>query len=70
MRMAVVGHVEWVEFALVESVPALGEIVQAADTWEDPAGGCAVSAVQLSRLSGEFFFFSVLGVYDVGRRSK
>ena len=31
MRFAVVGHVEWVEFAKVERVPEPGEIVQASD---------------------------------------
>ena len=29
MRVAVVGHVEWIEFARVERVPAPGEIVHA-----------------------------------------
>jgi ribokinase len=29
MRVAVVGHVEWIEFAQVERVPEPGEIVHA-----------------------------------------
>ncbi len=52
MRVAVVGHVEWVEFARVEAVPRPGEIVHAFETWEEPAGGGAVAAVQLCRLAG------------------
>jgi ribokinase len=32
MRIAVVGHVEWVEFARVEAVPRPGEIVHALET--------------------------------------
>ena len=39
MRVAVVGHVEWVEFARVERVPVAGEIVHALDAWEEPGGG-------------------------------
>ena len=39
VRVAVVGHVEWVEFLRVDAVPRPGEIVQAAERWEEPAGG-------------------------------
>ena len=39
MRVAVVGHVEWIEFARVERMPAAGEIVHASDAWEEPGGG-------------------------------
>ena len=46
MRVAVVGHVEWIEFARVERVPKAGEIVHASETWEAAAGGGAVAAVQ------------------------
>jgi len=34
MKVAVVGHVEWVEFARVASVPLPGEISHALETWE------------------------------------
>ena len=50
--MAVVGHVEWVQFARVEHVPLAGEVVHASDPFEEPAGGGAVAAVQLARLAG------------------
>ncbi len=70
MRVAVVGHVEWVEFARVERVPSPGEIVHVLDAWEQPAGGGAVAAVQLARLAGECLFLTALGDDPRGRRAK
>jgi len=70
MKLAVVGHVEWVEFARVEHVPAAGEIVHAFETWEEPAGGGAVAAVQLANLAGSCLFFTALADDDLGRRSR
>ncbi|HKT43370.1 MAG TPA: PfkB family carbohydrate kinase [Gaiellaceae bacterium] len=70
MRVAVVGHVEWVVFARVERVPQPGEIVSATEVWEEPAGGGAVAAVQLANLNGAVDFFTSLGDDDLGRRSK
>jgi ribokinase len=70
MRVAVVGHVEWVEFARVEAVPRPGEIVHAFETWEEPAGGGAVAAVQLCRLAGSCLLFTGLGADELGRRAR
>jgi ribokinase len=70
VRVAVVGHVEWVEFARVEAVPRPGEIVHALETWEEPAGGGAVAAVQLARLAGSCLLFTALGSDELGRRSR
>jgi ribokinase len=70
MRVAVVGHVEWIEFARVEAVPKPGEIVQALEEWEEPGGGGAVAAVQLARLAGECLFLTALGDDELGRRAK
>jgi len=70
MRVAVVGHVEWVEFAYVEAVPRPGEIVHAFETWEEPAGGGAVAAAQLARLAGSCALFTALGADELGRRSR
>jgi ribokinase len=70
MRVAVVGHVEWVEFARVEAVPRPGEIVYALDRWEEPAGGGAVAAVQLARLAGGCVLYTALGSDELGRRSR
>ena len=70
MRVAVVGHVEWAEFARVQRVPDPGEIAQALGLWEEPAGGGAVAAVQLARLAGECVFLTALGDDDLGHRAK
>jgi ribokinase len=69
MRVAVVGHVEWVEFLRVPQVPESGSIVTAQEVWAEPAGGGAVAAVQLARLAGEALFLTALGDDEVGRRS-
>jgi ribokinase len=70
MRVAVVGHVEWIELALVERVPRPGDIVHVLEAWELPAGGGAVAAVQLARLAGECVFITALGDDDLGHRAK
>jgi ribokinase len=70
MRVAVVGHVEWVEFARVDRLPRAGEIVHATEVWEEPGGGGAVAAVQLARLAGSCLFLTALGDDELGRRSK
>jgi ribokinase len=68
-RVAVIGHVEWVQFARVEHVPCAGEVVHAGDPFEEPAGGGAVAAVQLARLAGESLLFTALGDDEHGDRS-
>ncbi len=68
-RVAVIGHVEWVEFGRVERAPQAGQVVHARDAFEEPAGGGAVAAVQLARLAGSCILFTVLGEDDRGRRA-
>ncbi|MGD0198502.1 MAG: PfkB family carbohydrate kinase [Solirubrobacteraceae bacterium] len=70
MRVAVVGHVEWVEFATVEQVPRTGQIVEASETWGEPAGGGGVAAVQLARLARGASFFTALGDDELGSSSR
>jgi ribokinase len=70
VNVAVVGHVEWVEFVRVESVPRPGEIVHALETWEEAAGGGAVAAVQLANLNGSAHLFTALGEDELGRRAR
>jgi ribokinase len=70
VRVAVVGHVEWVEFAQVEHMPRAGEIVHSQETWEEAAGGGAVAAVQLAKLAGSTTLFTALGGDDLGRRAR
>src|SRR5436305_237466 len=70
MKLAVVGHVEWVEFARVDEVPSAGAIVHTRESWEEAAGGGAVAAVQLVNLAGSCLFFTALGDDDLGGRAK
>jgi ribokinase len=69
VKVAVVGHVEWVEFLRVARVPEAGSIVTAREVWAEPAGGGAVAAVQLARLAGECLFLTALGDDELGHRS-
>jgi len=62
--VGVVGHVELVEFAVVERVPVSGEIVHARETFAEPAGGGAVAAVQLRKLAGAARLLTALGNDD------
>ena len=68
MRVAVVGHVEWVEFVRVPRVPEAGSIVQASEVWAEPGGAGAVAAVQLARLAGDALFLTALGDDELGHR--
>jgi ribokinase len=68
-RVAVVGHVEWLDFARVERLPVAGEIVTASDAFELAAGGGAVAAVQLRKLAGAALFLTAVGNDERGRRA-
>ena len=67
MRCAVVGHVEWVEFARVPRWPESGAIIHATDVWSEPAGGGAVVARQLALLAGRCELFTAFGRDAAGR---
>lgn len=69
MRVAAVGHVEWIELARVERMPAAGEIVHASDAFTTAGGGGAVTAVQLARLAGGATFFTALGDDELGHHA-
>src|SRR4026209_2139676 len=69
LRLAVVGHVEWAEFLRVPHLPTAGEITHVTDRWEAPAGGGAVTAVQLARLAGHATLIPALGADDLGHRA-
>ena len=69
MRVGVVGHVDWIDFVVLDRVPAPGEIVQARETWGEAAGGGGMAAVRLARLAGEATFFTALGDDEFGRRA-
>jgi ribokinase len=70
VRVAVVGHVELVEFAVVERVPAPGEIVPALEpAFTEPGGGGAVASVQLRKLAGESLLLTSVGDDPLGERA-
>jgi ribokinase len=69
VQVAVVGHVEWIEFVPVEHVPHAGEIVHASGSWEQAGGGGAVAAVQLAQLAETTHFFTTLGADALGRKA-
>ena len=68
-RVAVVGHVEWADFAVVERLPHPGEIIHASHYWAEAAGGGAVAAVQMLKLAGAATFFTALSQDELGRAS-
>jgi ribokinase len=68
--MGVVGHVECVTFLSVERLPGVGEILHARGSFEHAAGGGAVVAVQLARLTGRRVpFFTALGRDRAGEQA-
>jgi len=69
-RVGVVGHVEWMEFAVVPRWPAAGEIVHASQWFQEAGGGGAVAVVQMRKLAGHASFFTVLGDDAVGERTR
>lgn len=69
MKVGVVGHVEWVEFARVEAMPRPGGIVHAWETWAQAGGGGAVAALQLVRLGVDTSLYTALGDDELGRRA-
>ncbi len=69
VRAGVVGHVEWIQFAVVPRLPAAGEILHVREAFELAAGGGAVAAVQLARLAGGARFLTAVGDDAHGQRS-
>ena len=70
LRVAVVGHVEWVEFMAVDRLPAAGQIVHARALAALPAGGGAVAAAQLAKLAGTCLFLTALGKDALGQQAR
>jgi ribokinase len=69
-RVAVVGHVEWVDFVVVPRLPLPGEILHPPEFWDEAAGGGAVAAVQMTKLTGDALFVTGLAEDELGRRTK
>jgi ribokinase len=68
-RVAVVGHVEWVDFAVTPRLPHPGEIMHVPEFWAEAAGGGAVAVVQMVKLTGGALFVTALAGDDLGRRT-
>ena len=60
-RVAVVGHVEWVEFVRMRAYPARGAVTHAVDAFIHAGGGAVVAAAVLAELGAEVDFFCALG---------
>jgi ribokinase len=69
-RVAVVGHVEWVDFAVVSRLPYPGEILHVPEFWAEAAGGGAVAVVQMAKLTGSALFLTALAGDELGRRTE
>lgn len=61
MRLAVVGHIEWVDFIPVPRLPHPGEVIHAEGAFARAAGGGGVVAAVLADLGAEVDFFTALG---------
>jgi ribokinase len=66
-RVAVVGHVEFVEFLPVPRFPRPGEVINAGDGFLRAGGGGSVAATVLAGLDADVDFFCALGRDDDGR---
>jgi ribokinase len=69
-RVAVVGHVEWVDFLTLPRFPPRGQVIHAAAGSERAGGGGAVAAVVLADLGAEVDFFCALGDDANGRAAQ
>ena len=70
LKLAVVGHVEWVTFLTVDRYPQGGLITHGDVYQEQPAGGGAVTAVQIAKLTNSsVHLFTSLGKDSEGEKS-
>tara|TARA_B100000700_G_C15003313_1_gene837341 strand:- start:752 stop:1603 length:852 start_codon:yes stop_codon:yes gene_type:complete len=70
LKLAVVGHVEWVRFLLVDDLPKEGLISHSNKYIDQPAGGGALAAVQMRTLiNSPVHFFTSLGKDETGEKS-
>ncbi len=70
LKLAVVGHVEWVNFLALDKLPQAGIIGHANNSFEAPAGGGAVIAVKMAEiLKQPVHFITALGNDELGEKS-
>lgn len=60
-RVAVIGHVEWVDFLPVPRFPPRGQVIHAEGGSARAGGGGAVAALAMAELGAEVDFFCALG---------
>jgi len=60
-RVAVVGHVEWVDFLQVPGFPRRGQVTTAGGGFLRAGGGGAVAALALTEFGAEVDFYTALG---------
>ena len=65
-RVAVVGHVEWVQFLRVDHLPVPGEIQRAQRESTHAGGGAVVAAAALAEHGAEVDFFGAVGSDAIG----
>ena len=65
-RVAVVGHVEWVEFVQVPRFPERGKITPGNGVFVHAGGGAVVAAAVMAQLGARVDFFCALGRDDTG----
>ncbi|MHB8416469.1 MAG: PfkB family carbohydrate kinase [Myxococcales bacterium] len=70
LRLAVVGHVEYVEMADVTALPGPGEILHLDAPRRFAGGGGAMAFQQLVKSGAEVHFFTALGEGDAGRAAE
>ena len=69
LNLAVIGHVEWINFLKVDQLPIPGVISHSKKSHEYPAGGGSIIAKTLSELnSNQIHFFTALGNDDYGEK--
>ncbi len=66
-RIAVVGHVEWVDFVSVAQLPVHSEVLHADSAFARAGGAGAVAATVLVELGAEVDFYCALGLDTEGR---
>ena len=65
-RVAIVGHVEWVQFIRVERFPVAGEIQRAQRESTHAGGGAVVAAAVLAQHGAEVDFYGAVGTDAIG----
>jgi ribokinase len=66
-HVAVVGHIEWVDFVPVSRLPRPGEVIHAGAAFTRAAGGGGVVAGVFAELGAEVDFYTALGDDRYGR---